>query len=230
MWCWVTGISASRPLATDPDPVRDIGVMGGMFDPVHEGHLRAGREALSALGLDEVRLMPCARPVHRDSASASDGDRLAMLALAVSDSPGLIVDDRECRREGPSWTVTSLESLKQEFPRSRLYLLMGTDTFATLQTWHRWQELFALAHVVIIGRPGQTALPGQVLAAELARRSVTDPGSLKSCESGLVYSSLSSHTELSSTTVRSELAAGRKAEKLLPRAVLEYISTHHLYH
>jgi nicotinate-nucleotide adenylyltransferase len=204
-----------------------------MFDPVHNGHLRAALAARDQLALDEVRLMPCARPVHRGEAVATDADRLAMLELAVAGKESLQVDPRECRRDTPSWTVHSLETLKQENPEAILFLIMGTDTFGTLETWHRWPELFSLSHLVLVQRPGFAQAFSPALTRILDTCGVSKTEQLEKQASGLIFTGLDSATDLSSTEVRTALENAEhhavSLQAMLPGAVLEYIQTRRLY-
>ncbi|MDP3334956.1 MAG: nicotinate-nucleotide adenylyltransferase, partial [Methylococcaceae bacterium] len=131
-----------------------IGIFGGTFDPVHYGHLRSALEVKELFGLDEVRLIPCYQPPHRDQPKASATMRLQMLQQAINHEPGLIVDSRELDRAGPSYMVDTLKSLREEFSEQTLLLFIGSDAFENLTRWHRWQQLFAYAHLVVLTRPG----------------------------------------------------------------------------
>ena len=155
-----------------------IGIFGGTFDPIHCGHLRAIVELRDALALDEVRVIPCARPAHRDAPAAPPAARVAMLRAALRAMHGCVVDERELARPGPSYTVDTLAELRDERPTAALCLLLGHDAFAGLAQWHRWRELFTLAHVVVARRPGAAQLPAE-LAAEVGARVVPDPAQLR---------------------------------------------------
>ncbi|MFJ2387031.1 nicotinate-nucleotide adenylyltransferase, partial [Pseudomonas koreensis] len=121
---------------------RRIGVLGGTFDPVHIGHLRGALEVAEALLLDELRMMPSARPPHRDTPQVSAQDRLAMVECAVAGVPPLVVDARELQRDKPSWTIDTLELMRAEMAaETQVFLLLGWDAFCGLPTWHRWEEL-----------------------------------------------------------------------------------------
>jgi nicotinate-nucleotide adenylyltransferase len=131
--------------------VRRIGVFGGTFDPVHNGHLQMAIETKKTLGLDEVRLVPCHRPPHRDCPLLSSQQRLQLLSLAVAEHEGLLVDDRELRRDQPSYTVDTLRSLRQELGDTvSVVLILGMDAFASLTSWSRWQEIRQLAHIAVL--------------------------------------------------------------------------------
>ena len=131
-----------------------IGIFGGTFDPVHYGHLRSALEVKDIFGLSEVRLIPCAQPPHREQPAATALMRLHMLELAIENQPGLIIDTRELNRQGVSYMVDTLKSLRQEFPNEPLLLFIGSDAFNHLKTWHQWQHLFDTAHIVVMTRPG----------------------------------------------------------------------------
>jgi nicotinate-nucleotide adenylyltransferase len=208
-----------------------IGLLGGTFDPIHHGHVRFAEDARARLALAEVRLIPTGNPPHRSPPTSSAADRLAMTRLAVEGLAGLTVDDREVRRPGASYTVDTLAELKAELPATPLCLLVGADALAGLASWHRWRELFALAHVVFAARPGALALhrmPPEV-AAEVSGRLTHDPAQLGEKIGGCAF-----HLEirphlLSASGLRKRLAAGEKPADLLPPAVLAYIESHHLY-
>ena len=212
-----------------------LALLGGTFDPVHYGHLRLADEVRRALGLAEVRLLPAGDPPHRGGPAASAEDRLAMLRLAVREFPGLVVDDREIERAGKSYTVLTLEELRREHAQRPLLLLTGADAFRGLPTWHRWREIFPLAHVVVVARPGialADGLPAE-LAVEWNRRRTTDPAVLRSTPAGAIYEQAITPQPISATEIRAQLArgtAGRGAVgELLPQAVLAYIDRRNLY-
>jgi len=216
-------------------PNAPIGVFGGTFDPVHYGHLRAADEVRAALGLAEVRLVPAGDPPHRAAPSATAEQRLAMLDLAVPEFPGLVVDPREIAREGKSYTVLTLEDLRAEAPARPLVLIVGMDAFAGFPTWHRWREVFALAHVVVVTRPGATAgdAIGGDLRDEWAARATADASQLESAPAGTIFALSIRPQPISSTAIRRALAHGHagvaEVRGLLPPAVLAYIDRNQIY-
>ncbi len=212
-----------------------IALLGGTFDPVHYGHLRLADDVRRALHLGEVRLVPAHDPPHRSGPSASAKDRLAMLRLAVREFSGLSVDDRELNRRGKSFTVLTLDELRREHPHRPLLLLLGADAFRGLPAWHRWQDVLALAHIVVVQRPGVALgsdLPAP-LAAAMAARVVHDPAALISTPAGAIYEQRVSPQPVSATAIRTQLARGAEGRSrvagLLPPAVLAYIDRHQLY-
>jgi nicotinate-nucleotide adenylyltransferase len=206
-----------------------IGVLGGTFDPVHHGHLRLALEMREALELDQVLLVPAARPPHRSPPVAPATERLAMLLAAVEGVPGLRVDERELDRSGPSYTVDTLRSLRSERPGWALCLLLGMDAFAGLHTWSRWAELPRLAHLGIARRPGSQEPELPELARLLTQARVAQPAGLRRGFAGGVAVADVPALDISSTRIRGLLAAGRDPRYLLPAPVLELITRRGLY-
>ena len=203
--------------------------MGGMFDPVHNGHLHIARTMLGTLQLDELALLPCGNPVHRDNDMAAAEHRLAMLDLALTGQQGLIVDDRECRTGAPSYALGSLQAIREERPGARLYYLMGQDAFNNFHTWYGWREILAIAHVVIAGRPGYTPTLAEGLGREYTARLVADIGKLKASPWGKFFNLELAPMDISSSMIRDRLARHEAVTGLVPPAVADYIRTHGLY-
>lgn len=208
-----------------------IGLLGGTFDPVHFGHLRFAAEVLATLRFAEMRLVPAGSPPHREGPRASAADRLAMVRLGVAAYPGLTVDDREVRRASPSYTVLTLAEIRAERPGVPLAWLLGADAFCGLPTWHRWRDLFGLAHFVVTARPGfdlEAVLPPE-LRDDWLRRRVADARALSSSPAGSILVHAVTPQDVSASDIRRRLAAGEDVSGLLPSSVLEYIASHHLY-
>lgn len=208
---------------------RRIGLLGGTFNPVHIGHLRGALEVAEFMALDELRLIPSARPPHREAPQATAEQRLAMVELAVAGEPRLAVDDRELKRDKPSFTYDTLESVRGELAADdQLFLLLGWDAFCGLPTWHRWQELLVHCHILVLQRPDADSEPPEALRDLLAARSVTDPQGLVG-PSGQISFIWQTPLAVSATLVRQLLVQGRSVRFLLPDAVLAYIHAHDLY-
>ena len=203
-----------------------IGVFGGTFDPIHYGHLRPAQEAVQRLSLTELRLIPAARPPHRPPPAASPAQRLAMVELAIHGLSGFRADDRELKRAGPSYTVDTLESLRTEFKVTPLCLLIGADQFRSFETWHRWQDIRDLAHLILLSRPGPA--PG-ALPAWARARECTDFHDLHALAAGRLAFLSVKPQDISATRIRAALARGETAHGLLPETVLEYIETNRIY-
>lgn len=196
-----------------------IGVLGGTFDPVHYGHLMVAESCREQLLLDQVRFIPAAKPPHKLDETLTDGNiRADMLTLAVSGYPEFVIDRRELKRTGPSFTIDTLTDLAAENPGRELFLLMGADSLRDLLTWRNPQGITDLAVVVACSRPGIPALHrSQVVewvGKEIAERvkTVTIPG-----------------TDLSSTNLRRRVAERRSLRFMTPRAVETFIAQHQLY-
>lgn len=200
-----------------------IGVFGGTFDPIHFGHLRTGYELLQLLRLEEVRYLPCGLPPHRGVPVASAQARLEMVRAAVAGQPGLVVDDRELHRDGPSYSVDTLRDLRQDFPDRSLCLIVGMDAFLGFPSWSRWREIFELAHVVVARRPGWTAPDMGELEAVLEQRQTAKVKDLHEAASGRIYIHAVTQLEISSTAIRQMVSAGQEPRFLMPDETVEII-------
>jgi nicotinate-nucleotide adenylyltransferase len=195
------------------------GILGGTFDPVHHAHLRLALEAREQAGLDEIRLIPAARPPHRQPPVASPEQRLAMLQAALADTPGLLADGRELARPGASYTVDTL--LELQAPDTALCLLVGMDAFAGLPSWNRWTRLIELAHLLVVKRPG-AELQGE-MREYLQQHQAADAAELRHCRAGLILPLDLPPLDISASYIRSLIAQGRDPRYLLPDAVLRLI-------
>jgi len=207
--------------------VQPVGILGGTFDPIHYGHLRPAQAAQRALALEEIRIVPAADPPHRRAPVASAAQRLHMAALAVRGFPGFRVDDREVRRGGPSYTVLTLESLRAEFGRRPLCLLIGVDAFRDIETWHQWARLPELAHLVVMQRPGW-AFPDPLPAWAIPRLS-RDARELTGQVAGRIYFQTTAPQDISATRLRAAIGRGESVEGQLPPAVWDYIRQNRIY-
>lgn len=204
------GVSMSRPLA----------IFGGTFDPIHNAHLRVAWEASEALDAD-VRLLPASVPPHRDQPLASARQRAALVRAALVGQERLVLDTRELQRDGPSYTIDTLLELRAEIgPVRALVLLVGADAFAGLPEWHRWRELFDLAHIGVLTRPGHDvgALPNE-LRTKIASRRCRDAAAIRESPCGRVLQIEVTPLEISASQVRALLAAGRDPRWLVPDAL-----------
>jgi nicotinate-nucleotide adenylyltransferase len=203
--------------------MRPIGILGGTFDPIHYGHLRTAFELLQTLVLEEVRFVPCGDPPHRGGTFAPADLRLEMVRVATRDEPRFVVDDRELCRNGPSYSVDTLESFREEFPDRSLCLITGMDAFLGLPTWHRWGEILDFAHIVVAHRPGWQA-PGEGSLGELLRqRRTRSADDLLDGLHGSVHIHAVTQLEIASTGIRSLVADGYDPRYLMPDAVREVI-------
>ena len=206
-----------------------IGILGGTFDPVHFGHLRPALDIQQALGLEEIRLLPCHIPPHRPQPVADGAQRAAMLAAAVRNYPEFSLDRRELERDGPSWTFDTLTSLRAGLGTQSLCLLIGMDAFHGLPTWHRWRELIDLCHMVVMTRPGSEFHAAGELEKFISRHRIVDSAELESHAAGRILFHDVTQLEISATRIRTLLTQGESAGFLVPEAVLEIIRREGLY-
>jgi len=205
------------------DVSEHIGIMGGTFDPIHCGHLRTAFELWQELRLAEVRFLPTGSPPHRARLYASPERRLQMVRAAVADQPSFVVDDREVRRSGVSYSVDTLTELRREYPQASLCLLLGVDAFLGLPDWHRWRELLTLAHIVVAHRPGWRAPTTGPLGEVMVDHGTGAIRVLHERPYGCVYVHAVTQLEISSTELRSLIIAGRDPRYLVPDEVRQII-------
>ncbi len=214
--------------------IRPIGILGGTFDPIHNGHLRLAVEAQEQCKLSEVHFIPSGTPPHRHTPFASAEDRLHMVQLAVHNNPMFLADQRETYRTDACYTVDTLTALRAELGSQQpLCLLLGSDAFALLHTWHQWQELFELTHIVVMQRPGQPlgnsmAQADPALLHEYTTRLAPSPKVLHESPAGHIVVLNIPALEISSTDIRRRCVEGKNIHALVPDAVAHFIH-HHPY-
>lgn len=210
-----------------------LGLFGGTFDPVHFGHLRLAEEAIGQLGLNGVRWIPAGQPPHRGTPEVTARQRLDMVLRSTEKNARFSVDPAEVEADAPSYTVHTLERLRTELGAGQsLVLLVGADAFAGLSTWHRWRDIFSLAHIAISHRPGFPVEVGSLpheLATEFNDRRLLDTSGLREMPAGGVATFAMTQLAISATQIRKLLANGLSARYLLPDTVLDYIDCHSLY-
>ena len=213
-----------------------LGLLGGTFDPLHVAHLRLGLEAREALGLAELCFIPAGTPPLRALPQCAAAHRLAMVERALAGMPGFSVDAGEvlatAGNPAPSYTVATLERLRRQHGAQRpLLLLLGADAFARLESWHRWRDLFGLAHIGVATRPGHEIKIGagaSALDVEFnARQGVA--ADLAAAPAGRIVPFAITALEISATAIRERLARGLSVRYLVPDPVLDYIESRQLY-
>lgn len=208
---------------------KPIGIFGGTFDPVHFGHLRSALDIQQILDFHEVRFIPCKLPVHKEANIATAQQRYAMLLLATENVPSFVVDDCEIMREGPSYMFDTLCALKANYPNRPLCLMLGTDAFMQLPTWHRWKQLLDYAHIVIMQRPGTRLHCEPALEHLMGNCLADDISELHEAAFGKIYFQLITEMAISATQIRAQMQAGLKPHFLLPANVLHFIQQNKLY-
>ena len=200
-----------------------IAILGGTFDPVHLGHISIANQVRQQLGLEQLQLMPCAQPVHRQPAFATASNRLAMLRLALAEHTGLQVNEIELQRGGKSYMVDSLQQLREQTSEP-LALVIGADAFNHFNSWRQPEQILALANLVVCCRPGVH------IAADLfADARVDSVEQLLAAPHGKIHVITVNENPCSSTAVRTAIAQGGAPADCLPSSVLHYISEHNLY-
>ena len=220
---------------------RCILLLGGSFDPVHNGHIGLARYVCTLLHPDALRLIPAGRPWQKPGMTTPAEHRIAMLRLAFAEwAVPVLIDTQEIERTGPSYAIDTLSELRRSLgDQVSLVWVMGADQLANLHTWHQWQQLFSLTHLCIAARPGfrldKESLDAEV-ASEVGRR-LASPAHLRETPSGLTCIATNLALDVSSTALRESLResprgaqpVNKRLQEWLPSPVLDYIQQHHLY-
>lgn len=205
-----------------------LGIFGGTFDPIHYGHLSAAWQAYENLGLTQLRFMPCHLPPHRIHPHANAAQRIQMLKLAIENIPEFAIDARELETDALSYTVNSLTAIRNEAGDTPICLLLGSDAFSHIATWHQPEKLLQLAHLVIVDRP-DAILKRNDFIDNLLTHEIKDPQQLQHVSHGALYFEKNTRLAISSTIIRQMLASHISPRFLLPEAVLDYIEENQLY-
>lgn len=204
-----------------------VGIYGGMFDPVHDGHMAVARHALDLLQLDRLLLVPCHVPNHREPPVGSAAQRLAMLQLAIAGNDRMMIDPIEIHSEEVSYTARTLERIRERLPRTGLVLVLvlGMDAFLELPQWHDPERLFEIAHILVIARE---KLPMDYhMAGRFGGSMISGPEQMFQSGHGRVLLTEDVCADVSSSAVRELLAHGLDAP--LPEPVLKHVRDHGLY-
>ena len=207
----MSSAAANRPLR--------IGVFGGAFDPPHQAHVALAKAALAQLALDTLHIVPTGQAWHKARQLSAAADRLAMTQLAFAGLERVVVDEREIRRPGPSFTVDTLEALQTEYPGAELYLVLGADQVAALPSWHRWQDVLKIAIICIADRTSGAGAEGIFKLEYLVGQAV------QTLQLPLML--------VSATDIRQQIASAEPGSPgwhaLVPEPVARYIERHRLY-
>ncbi|MCD6526459.1 MAG: nicotinate-nucleotide adenylyltransferase [Desulfuromonas sp.] len=209
------------------------GIIGGTFNPIHNGHLLIAQELLAAFQLDRVLFIPAASPPHKSDANLPPfAQRMEMVTRAIADRPAFQPCDIESRRSGKSYSVHTLEQLQQLYPDDEFYFLIGMDSLHTLHSWHEYRRLFELCHLVVARRPGsETPASAEALPVAIRPEFCYDSVLKTFChQSGHhLYFLEETFIDISSTEIRRNIEQNRPIDTLVPTAVNDYIQAHHLY-
>ena len=199
-----------------------IGIYGGSFDPIHLGHLKTATTLKTELQLDHLFLLPCCEPVHKDGLKYPSNDRLKMLNLALEKFSTLEIDSREILRGGGSYMIDTLHELKQIYRDEPICLIIGMDSFLKFKTWKDWQEFSKLVHMVILQRQGFGLIDSSLGSFQTTK----EVQQLKLESNGLLYFSNCPKINISSSDIRSRIAANQNLDDLLPKSVINYLRLH----
>ncbi len=211
------------------DTTSAIGLLGGTFDPIHNGHLHIARQAQKALKLHTIYFIPNKQSPQRPPSHTSAQHRRNMVALAVQEHPEFELDDSELSQPTPSYSLNTLKLLRQRYDQRPLYYLLGLDAFNHFNQWHKWQEIIDLTHVIVINRPHATLVQDawmQQLLAQHETKKITD---LQQCPGGLIFQLNITDSFVCATKIRQSLQKNRTTNPQLPEPVYQYILKHHLY-
>ncbi|UTF59793.1 nicotinate-nucleotide adenylyltransferase [Gilvimarinus sp. DA14] len=208
---------------------RKIAVFGGTFNPIHHGHLRLALDLVQQVGFDQMRMVPCHIPMHREDPSVASRRRARMVELAIADSPTLTLDTRELERGSASYSVDTLAELRAEQGEdASIALIMGLDAYQGLMRWHRWDELLQLGHLVVVDRPGyQMPASGELAQFDCEHRAAVKV--LDQASAGFVVHLDIRALDISATEIRNLTAQGLSTRYLLPETVRRYIAERGLY-
>lgn len=199
--------------------MKKIGIMGGTFDPVHNGHLLIAENACEQLSLDEVRFIPTGRSPHKQGKSITDAThRLRMVELAIADNPSFVLDDRELRSDALSYSYITLENMQKEFPEDRLFFIMGGDSLRDFKTWYHPERICSCATLVAAIRDDCDQVHLKEYANELKRLYQADVRLIQT-----------PNLSVASSELRDRVAKNRSIRYQVPEDVRRYINRHHLY-
>ncbi len=204
-------------------------IFGGSFDPIHIGHINVIERLREKCPSWPIRLLPCSVPVLKNKLSASFEQRVEMLAIATNHIDHIIIDERENKRLGKSFTIDSLQSLIQEVPERRPVLVIGADTYESVKLWHQWQQLRDYCHLVLVNRPGVAIGDVNKGMEQLGFDCAKNIQKLELVPAGQYYYLNIEEKDVSSTGVRSQLSGGLSVEQLIPNKVIDYIKKNLIY-
>ncbi|WP_351000970.1 nicotinate-nucleotide adenylyltransferase [Shewanella sp. TB7-MNA-CIBAN-0143] len=208
-----------------------IGILGGTFDPIHLGHINPALDVKQQLHLDQIWLMPNHIPPHKNTTVVSTHHRLEMVKLVCQQYPEFKLCDIEINRDTPSYSVTTLTLLTQQYPDDEFFFIMGMDSFVQLPLWYQWQSLFNLCHIALCQRPGWAMDTHSEMTKELLFRQATADylDSPSHAKNGRIFSINSQLVDISSTEIRQQLAQNIDISTVLSQTTTEYIRQHQLY-
>ncbi|MGL5006964.1 MAG: nicotinate-nucleotide adenylyltransferase [Plesiomonas sp.] len=214
-----------------PTPSSLIGLYGGTFDPIHRGHIESVSALATEVGLTQIRLMPNNVPPHRPQPHANAQQRADMVALVCQHYPLFVPDLRELERNTPSYTINTLEDIRREIGSEQpLAFIIGQDSLLSLPTWHRWQSLLQVAHLIVCMRPHYPRFPHDPHFQQwIAQHRTTQSYYLHRYPQGALYFAYTPLIDISATDIRAQLQQGNQCDQQLTTCVAHYIRQNRLY-
>ena len=206
-----------------------IGLFGGTFDPIHNGHTKVANELINGLKLQAMHFIPNKEPLYRHKPMANAEDRLAMVRIATAKNPKFIVNDIEIKRPGPTYSIDTIISIRKQIPDQPLCLILGKDVFSKMNTWHNWSTIPELTHLVIINRPSAPTSHEPWIETLLKEREVCNVQKLHSKPGGYILQYEIEPVTISATKIRKKLKEKKVLSNELAPEVFRYIEQHHLY-
>ncbi|XOV78539.1 MAG: nicotinate-nucleotide adenylyltransferase [Aestuariibacter sp.] len=206
-----------------------LGIFGGTFDPVHNGHIKPLEAVQQQLELNRILALPCHIPPHKEAPSSSPKHRQAMLELEVKQHPWLTIDNREMQRNKPSYTLHTLQELRREYPEQHLCFIIGMDSMQAFDTWYQWQDIMQLCHLVVMQRGGYQPEFNATVKGLLDCAQVSQLDSLRKNKSGHVVFINTPQLDVSSSNIRQRIKNSESVDKLVSNEVIHYIEQHGLY-
>ena len=204
-----------------------IGVFGGTFDPVHNGHTKIIQNLLELIPFDEIKVIPNGQPPHRTSV-CSNNDRLEMVNLAFKGINQISVDEREIHREGPSYAIHTAREILEEYHQDNIIWIMGSDAFSEIDSWFEWEEFIDLVNILVMARPGSKIDTTSKAQSLIKDRQVADIGLLEEGAGNILIVDIDP-VSISSTQVRKNIGCGEEVGDLILEDVSDYIDAGKLY-
>ena len=206
---------------------RIIGVFGGTFDPVHNGHVLTISELLEKLPFEKILVIPNFQPPHKESSQVSYKHRYEMARIAFKDIPKTMVDSREYRREGPSYAIQTVQEVLSEEEKARVVMIVGSDSFVDIDSWYKWKELINLVDFVIMKRPDMPLSKNKkakdLVSVRRFKKDLFENSKLN------IFEIEVTPFKISSSSIREKITEGKKIDHLVNTLVEEYIKEHGLY-
>ncbi|OGT44861.1 MAG: nicotinate (nicotinamide) nucleotide adenylyltransferase [Gammaproteobacteria bacterium RIFCSPHIGHO2_12_FULL_38_11] len=210
--------------------MRPFGILGGTFNPIHEGHIAIAEHVLHLCNLERIEFVPCFQPPHRDEVIASPENRLNMVKLAIQNHPSFFINDYEIQQQKISYTIDTVSYLRKQNPNKPIFLILGGDAFAHFHEWNEWQKILAAVNIIVVKRFSSNTTKTLAEAYTQTQQYITNNiDDFQKSISGKIYFDNINPISTSATQIRKEIAAGKKNIAGLNKAVYAYILKNKIY-